>query len=133
MASNGGSRDAASVGDGNLVGEAFRNLPAPIPPSVTIVNPPSGVNFRFGNTIVIFVEAMDDGVVTQVKIFSDSTFLGMAALEDGDLWGFDWANALVGLHSLTTVVYDDRGLSTTSDPVSIEVLPGDYKSALDEG
>ncbi len=114
------------------------------PPVVRITSPPNGSVFRSPVNIPIFAYAADsDGQVTSVEFFSGTNSLGLGQsvaaapppLPPGPIqqpilivvtnyWELVWTNPPLGTNlALTAKATDDGGLSTTSNPVNISVLP----------
>jgi len=89
------------------------------PPTVAITNPTNGAIFTTG-AIVIEASAMDpDGGVASVQFFDGTSLLGTDTTAPFRI------NALLanGSHTLTAVVVDNEGASTTSAPVVIRYDP----------
>ncbi len=106
-----------------------------LPPLVKMIYPMSGATFYTPTNIVLAAKAVDlDGSVTHVEFFAGTNDLGpgmMVVLDPpgvngvtGPVWILNWTSVPVGSYSLTAVATDNGGASTTSDPVSITVLPG---------
>jgi hypothetical protein len=106
-----------------------------LPPSVNIVNPANGEVFYTPVTISLLARASDpDGPVTNVEFFAGTTDLGrgLPVILDppgvngvtGLVYFLNWQNVPANIYSLTAVATDNGGLSTTSAPVNITVLPG---------
>ncbi len=114
------------------------------PPVVRITSPPNGSVFRSPVNIPIFAYAADpDGQVTSVEFFSGTNSLGFGQsvaaapppLPPGSIqppilivvpnyWELVWTNPPLGTNlALTARATDNGGLSTTSNPVKISVLP----------
>jgi hypothetical protein len=89
------------------------------PPTVSITSPAHGQTFPPGTGVEIVAEASDpDGSVTQVQFFVDDGFLSGSTLPP---YTTTWFAADEGTFTLTAVATDDRGASTTSDPVSVQI------------
>ena len=119
--------------------------PTNIPPVVRIISPANGSVFRSPINIPLFAFANDpDGFVTSVEFFAGTNSLGLGQrvpvvtpLAGGglvvggpvppiyptNLFFLIWSNAPVGTDALTAVATDNGGLSTTSAPVNIIILP----------
>ena len=119
--------------------------PTNIPPVVRIISPANGSVFRSPINIPLFAFANDpDGFVTSVEFFAGTNSLGLGQrvpvvtpLAGGglviggpvppiyptNLFFLIWSNAPVGTDALTAVATDNGGLSTTSAPVNILILP----------
>ncbi len=88
-------------------------------PTVTLVNPVADDILVQANVTLNATAADSDGSVAQVRFF-----------EGGTLWGTDTAtpygairaNVPAGLHTLVAVATDDKGLSSTSAPVTFRVV-----------
>src|SRR5438132_8529668 len=120
------------------------------PPQVKIVSPPDGAVFVQSSDILILAGVKEtDGPVLTVEFFADGASLGVVtncfpgpvvvdppglivgvrAFAD-DLLDFvslnpfrlAWPHAPAGHHVLTAVATDNRGASSTSDPVEVTVL-----------
>jgi hypothetical protein len=105
-----------------------------LPPVVSIVNPTNGAVFTAPASISLIAKAADpDGTVTNVEYFSGTNDLGrgfQVVLDPpgvngvtGLVYFMNWQNIPAGIYSLTAVATDNGGLSTTSAPVNITVLP----------
>jgi RHS repeat-associated protein len=97
------------------------------PPTVTITAPASGSSFASGVAIPLQASASDsNGTVSTVEFFrAGSTLIGSAQRVSGTVangtWEFNWPNAPLGTHSVTTKATDNDGAATTSPPVTITV------------
>jgi Big-like domain-containing protein len=109
--------------------------PTNLPPVVEISSPTDGAVFYTPVNISLIARASDpDGTVTNVEFFAGTTDLGrgLPVVLDppgvngvtGLVYFFNWQNVPTNSYSLTAVATDNGGLSTTSAPVSITVLPG---------
>ena len=101
-----------------------------IPPTVRISTPTNGATFLTPVNIGICADARDtDGFVTTVEFFAGTNSLGVRTLCPtcaGPLNPFClvWSNVPPGDYVLTALATDNRGASTTSDPVNISVREG---------
>lgn len=87
-------------------------------PTVSILSPGGNDEFSAGEAINFRVDASDDGVVERVKYYSDNALLGTSSTAP---FSFSQAIAVAGTYDVTAVAYDDQGLSTTSDAVTIQI------------
>lgn len=116
-----------------------------LPPVVRITSPPSGSVFRAPMDIPIYAYAADpDDAVATVQFFADGQSIGFGQpvtavppplppgpvqppiliLEPTNYWDFIWTNPPVGTNiALTAEATDNSGLSTTSGPVLVSILP----------
>jgi hypothetical protein len=108
------------------------------PPIVRITSPPNGALFRAPVNIPIYAYVGGfDGSVTNVEFFAGTNDLGAghglcAEVRPGstlppicltNVFVLVWSNAPVGDYLLTAMAEDDGGVSSTSGPVKISVLP----------
>ena len=103
---------------GTLTNGAAWTSGYPFQPIISITNPPTDTTFTSPTNVLIEISASDDGVVTNVEVFANSTTLGSVTNEP---FAFIWSNAPVGLHALTAIATDDTGLASTSAPVRVTV------------
>ncbi|MEY2408618.1 MAG: acid phosphatase type 7 [Verrucomicrobiota bacterium] len=88
-------------------------------PSVTLTNPVAGTVVTNPATLLFGVSAFDpDGSVTNVGFFTGSNLIGNSSSAP---FAFTWANAPVGVHSLSAVAADNSGLTATSAPINLTV------------
>ena len=87
-------------------------------PTASIQNLDEGATFVEGDDLTIRVNATDDGTVTQVELFADTTSLAVLTASP---YTFTWTGLEIGTYALTAVATDDLGVQTTSDAVNIEV------------
>jgi subtilisin family serine protease len=96
--------------------------PTPAPngaPAVALTGPAGGTTFTAPANITLGASASDaDGVVSRVDFYAGAQLVGTSYAEP---YAFNWSNVAPGAYSLTAVAADDRGLTTTSTPVSIFV------------
>jgi hypothetical protein len=108
---------------------------ADIPPLVNLFSPTNGSVFYTPVNISLLAKASDpDGSVTNVEFFAGNMDLGpghQLVLDPpgvygvvGPVWFLSWSNPLAATYALTAVATDNGGLSSTSNPVNITVLPG---------
>ena len=90
------------------------------PPSVAITSPIANAQFKAPTNIVIAANATDaDGTITKVVFYNGTTLLATVTAAP---YTFTWTNVPVGTYSLTAVATDNKGLTTTSTAVSINVF-----------
>ncbi len=96
------------------------------PPSVAISSPVNGAYIPSGEVVSIVADA-DDGVgaVTSVEFFEGETLLGS---DTEAPFSFDWSSEVEGPVSFVAVATDNRGASTSSQPVSVTVNPAGYSA-----
>ena len=95
---------------------------APQGPIPRIASPADGSSFAYGSAIPVLAGITDYCMeVTNVSLYADGTNRLAEAVQPP--YGFEWANAQLGLHTLTAVATDSGGLISTSAPVTITVLP----------
>lgn len=88
-------------------------------PIVEVVNPLDGQVFKIGSTVKVDVNASDpDGTISKVEIFVDSDLI---QIEKNYPYEASQLFVLPGTYVITAVAYDNSGLSTVSDKVTITV------------
>ncbi|MEP6662566.1 MAG: Ig-like domain-containing protein [Verrucomicrobiota bacterium] len=102
----------------NMVGSVTVTLPN-VAPTVNIIDPPAGTNFRPGENIVITAEAFDDTSVRRVEFFANGIFIGTDFFAP---YSATVTNAAAGIYSLTAIAFDDQGASTLSVMVKVSAL-----------
>ena len=92
------------------------------PPSVTLLSPKP--EDTVGGNITVVANATDtDGSITAVEFFDGTSWMGTTTVLKNLYYVLSWTNLSPGLHVLSAVALDSTGLSSTSAPVSIHVLP----------
>ena len=94
------------------------------PPTVALTSPAAGASVAPNTSIALTASASDsDGTVTKVEFFSDSTLLATAAAPSaGSTFSATLASGLsAGTYTLTARATDDKGISSLSAPVALEV------------
>lgn len=86
-------------------------------PTVSISAPANNATFPTPTNLVISATASDtDGAVTNVDFYAGNFFIG----RDGTSpFSYTWTNALVGVHGLKAVAYDNLGAVKTSAVVNV--------------
>jgi hypothetical protein len=97
------------------------NFPANQPPSVSLTSPADNTTVTKGSTINISANAADgDGSVIRVEFYADNTLLVHDVVPP---YSFDWTTTVAGAFVITAKAYDtDEGV-TTSQAVTVNVLP----------
>lgn len=89
-------------------------------PIVQITTPEDGSIFAIDEVIEIIADASDsDGTIEQVEFFVDGESIGIERLAAYDVLMEDYE---IGMYTLTAISTDDQGLTTTSEPVTIEIV-----------
>jgi len=104
-------------------------VPSNIAPSVSITSPSDGASFVSPAAFSIDATAADsDGTIQQVAFYANNVLLGTDAVSP---YSFAW-NPPTGSYTLTAVVTDNLGATTTSGPVHVTVtpIPGRFNVAL---
>lgn len=92
-----------------------------LPPTVRITAPVNNSYAASGSTVALAVNASDaDGYVTRVEYLVDGASVGSSTKSP---FGLSWSNAPVGAHSIVAVAQDNQGITRSSDPVTLSVLP----------
>jgi Bacterial Ig domain/Calx-beta domain len=119
--------------------------PTNFPPVVRITSPPNHAVYRAPVKIPLYAYAADfDGSVSAVEFFADGANLGfgqpvmavppplppgpwqppIVIFQPTNFWELTWTNPAPGTNiALTAVATDNVGLSTTSNPVLVSILP----------
>jgi hypothetical protein len=88
-------------------------------PTISITSPSSNDQFAVGSTVSIAANAADsDGKITKVEFYNGATLLGT---DTSAPYSYTWTNVKSGVYSLTAKATDNKGASTVSDVVGIEV------------
>jgi hypothetical protein len=91
-----------------------------VAPSVSITDISANAQFIQGSTLTINSTAADtDGTITRVEFYRGTTLLGTDTTAP---YSFAWTNLPVGSHSLTARATDNRGATTVSAPIIIQVV-----------
>lgn len=95
------------------------NVP-PTPPEVVLTGPVTGSQYFGPTDVTLNAAATDlDDPVASVSFYAGTTFVGADTAEPFSVIA---SNLALGVHQLHAVAFDAMGLSTTSAPVSIEIL-----------
>lgn len=91
------------------------------PPTVSVSSPSNNSAFTSPARISLAATASDnDGAVSKVEFYNGSTLLGS---DSSAPYTFTWENVPAGEYSVTAKATDDKGASTTSNPVKLTVNP----------
>jgi len=91
------------------------------PPHAIITAPTDGAEFWITVTIELKVHACDtDGTVAKVEFYAGGNKIG-ADNDGSDGWGITWADYTQGSYTITAKATDDRGATTTSPEIEIEI------------
>jgi len=90
-----------------------------VPPTIAVTSPPNGATFDPSATIHLVAAASDqDGSVTEVSFYANGQLL---FTDTAGPFEFDWTPTAPGTYTVTAVVTDNNGASTTSAGTSITV------------
>ncbi len=90
-----------------------------VPPVVSIVSPVNDTTYTGPATIRLIAEAKDpNDKISKVEFYSGTTLI---RTEHYYPYTYTWTNVQAGTYTITAKAYDDKGLSATSDPVTVTV------------
>lgn len=116
----------------NLAGEARMSgiwqaalapllLPGNPRPSVSVTSPADGAEFVAPASTSLDADASDpNGFVASVAFFADTTLIGV---DTSQPFSVSWSNVPPGVYSLSAIAQDDQGATSTSNIVTVSVLP----------
>ncbi|HJS19136.1 MAG TPA: pentapeptide repeat-containing protein [Anaerolineales bacterium] len=91
------------------------------PPTVSLASPANNTTVTKGATVNISANAADsDGSVIRVEFYVGSTLLNMDIVAP---YSFNWTTTATGTYAITARAYDTDSAVTTSQPVTVNVLP----------
>lgn len=91
------------------------------PPTISLTSPANNTNVTKGNAVNISANAADsDGTVIRVEFYAGTTLLGYDIAAP---YSFAWTTTAVGTFAITARAIDDDSAATTSQPVTVNVLP----------
>jgi hypothetical protein len=109
-------RETGAVDDSFTINKSVAN----VPPTVTITSPASGTTLNAPATINVAANAADpDGNVVQVDFYSGDTLIGSDTTAPFEV---SWSGVPAGSYSLTASATDNLGATSTSAPVSVQVV-----------
>ena len=92
------------------------------PPSVSLTSPATGATYTAPATIPLAATAADsDGTVAKVEFYANDQLI---ATDTTSPYQGSWTNVPTGTYSIYAKAYDDKGASTSSSPVTVQVLNG---------
>ncbi|MFM8432332.1 MAG: Ig-like domain-containing protein, partial [Bacteroidota bacterium] len=90
-----------------------------VPPTVSITSPANGANFTFPASVTINATASDaDGSVSSVGFYVNGSLVGT---DNTSPYSFTWTS-VIGTASLTAIATDNRGATTTSSAVIVNII-----------
>jgi chitinase len=97
------------------------NFPANQPPTVSLTSPADNSTVTKGDTVNISADAADsDGSVIRVEFYAGTTLLVHDVVAP---YSFDWTTTAAGTYVITARAYDNDDAATTSQSVTVNVLP----------
>ncbi|GAB3234430.1 hypothetical protein GCM10027454_39860 [Algoriphagus aestuariicola] len=88
-------------------------------PTISITSPESEARFSVGSNFSIAANATDrDGTIAKVEFYDGNNLLGT---DTSSPYRYYWSNAKAGLYTITAKAIDNKGASTTSDEVEIQI------------
>ena len=111
-------RLVATKGAFNLNWLEFKNSSGNTAPVVRISAPANESVYEAPAEIILTANATDDGTVTEVAFYNGETLLGK---DTSAPFSFTWKNVAEGTYTVTAKATDDKGASTTSSPLKVQV------------
>jgi uncharacterized protein YjbI with pentapeptide repeats len=97
------------------------NFPANQPPTVSLTSPANNTTVTKGAIVNLSANAADsDGSVIRVEFYAGNALLNMDVVVP---YSFNWTTSVAGTYVLTAKAYDNDDAVTTSQPVTVTVLP----------
>jgi hypothetical protein len=91
------------------------------PPTVSLTSPADNTTVTVGGTVNISADAADgDGWVTWVEFYAGSARINLDSISP---YSFDWRPMVAGTYVITARATDDDSAVTTSQSVTVNVLP----------
>lgn len=92
-------------------------------PRINIFSPFDGSTLQTpASTDIMASAADDDGTISKIEFFANSSLIGTATGNTPASWRVNWDNIAVGDYSLTAKATDDKGGATTSPAVKLKVI-----------
>ena len=103
----------------NLNYATFKAVDVSLPPVVTLTVPSNNASYGGDETVRLTATASDpDGVVSKVDFYVGDLLIGSVTSAP---YSVDWSRMNPGSYVLTAVATDNKGISTTSSPVSVTI------------
>jgi len=97
----------------------FKAVDVSLPPVVSLTGPSNNASYGSNETVRLSATASDpDGSVSQVDFYAGDLLIGSVSSAP---YSVDWSRMNPGVYSLTAVATDNKGISTTSSPVSVTI------------
>jgi len=93
------------------------------PPTVSIYSPSNGGSINAGSSVTIQADASDDEAINKVEFFQGSTKIGEDSTSP---YSYTWNSASQGTYSITAKATDSDNATTTSAPVTLNVISGAF-------
>lgn len=89
-------------------------------PSINLTAPINNSSFYLPVSITITADATDsDGTISFVEFYNGSILLGS---DNSSPYSYTWENVAAGSYTITAKATDNKGASSTSDPVTVTVF-----------
>lgn len=92
-------------------------------PTVTLVAPVNNETIGAADFAMVASASDNDGTVASVEFYNGWSLLGTATTPTNSYFVVPWMGVSTGAYSLTAVATDSTGVSSTSAPVAITVVP----------
>jgi uncharacterized protein YjbI with pentapeptide repeats len=90
-------------------------------PTISLTSPANNTTVTKGETVNLSADAADgDGSVIRVEFYAGATLLVYDVVAP---YSFDWTTTAVGTYVITARAYDNDGAVTTSESVTVNVVP----------
>ena len=97
----------------------FKDVDVSIPPEVSLSSPMANSTYTILETVKLTADAYDaDGSISSVDFYSGPMLLGSV---NSSPYTINWSGMQAGVHSITAVATDNKGIKTSSSPVNITV------------
>jgi len=89
-------------------------------PTVSLTSPANNASFGAPASITVSADAADaDGTIAKVEFYAGTTLIGT---DTSVPYSITWSSVPLGAYTLTAVATDSDGNTTTSDPVTVNVV-----------
>ena len=92
-------------------------------PTVTLISPVNNEIIGAANFALVAAASDTDGTVASVEFYDGWTWLGTVTTPTNSNFVLPWMGVSTGAYSLTAVATDITGVSSTSAPVALTVVP----------